>query len=102
MNCGERRHGIADGLDVAAGLHDRAVGPHDGGAGAAFAQPAVEFTAGGGEHDGGSAAAERVSLRIGGGSEILLSPDDPGAFFADVAAHAPHLMRRGAALVAVL
>ena len=33
--------------------------------GAAFAQPAVKFAAGGGEHDGGSAAAELVSLRIG-------------------------------------
>jgi hypothetical protein len=39
-------------------------------------------------------------VRIGRDSEILLAPDDPGAFFADVAAHVPHLMRRGATLVA--
>ena len=64
---------------LSAGLHDRAVGPHDGGAGAAFAQPAVEFAAGGGEHDGGSAAAELVSLCIGerrGGDQRESVPDD--------------------------
>jgi hypothetical protein len=43
---------------------------------------------------------KRVAVRMGRDSEILLAPDDPGAFFADVARHAPHLMRRGAALVA--
>ena len=44
-------------------------------------------------------AGKRVAVRIGGDSEILLAPDDPRAFFADVAAHAPHLMRRDAELV---
>jgi len=53
-----------------------------------------------GESSLGPVLGKRVSLRIGGGSEILLSPDDPSAFFADVAAHAPHLRRRGAALIA--
>jgi hypothetical protein len=43
---------------------------------------------------------KRVAVRMGRDSEILLAPDDPGAFFADVARHAPHLMRRGTALVA--
>ena len=46
------------------GLHDRAVWSDEGGVGAAAAQPAVEFAAGGGGHDGGSAVAELVSLRI--------------------------------------
>jgi len=55
-----------------------------------------------GESSLGPVLGKRVSLRIGTGSEILLSPDNPGAFFADVAAHAPHLMRRGAALVAIV
>ena len=53
-----------------------------------------------GESSLGPVLGKRVSLRTGSGSEILLSPDDPNAFFADVAAHAPHLMRRGGALVA--
>jgi hypothetical protein len=53
-----------------------------------------------GESSLGPVLGKRVALRTGSGPEILLSPDDPGAFFADVAAHAPHLMRRGGALVA--
>ncbi|MEO8595670.1 MAG: hypothetical protein ABI759_20290 [Candidatus Solibacter sp.] len=53
-----------------------------------------------GESSLGPVLGKRVALRIGGGSEILLSPDDPGAFFADVAAHAPHLRRQGCSLVA--
>src|ERR1035437_10339924 len=48
----------------------------------------------------GPVLGKRVALRIGRDSEILLAPDDPGAFFADVAAHAPHLCPRGATLVA--
>src|SRR5947207_13096754 len=43
----------------------------------------------------------RVAVRIGRDSEILLAPDDPGKFFADVAAHAPHLKRRGGDLIAL-
>ena len=48
----------------------------------------------------GKRVAVRIAVPIGRDSEILLAPDDPGAFFADVAAHAPHLRRRGAVLVA--
>ena len=44
-----RGHGSAERFDASAGLHDRAVGPDDGGGGAAFAQPAVKFAAGGGD-----------------------------------------------------
>ncbi len=53
-----------------------------------------------GESSLGPMLGKRVAVRMGRDSEILLAPDDPGAFFADVARHAPHLMRRGAALVA--
>ena len=42
----ERGNRVADRFDAAAGLHDRAVGPDDGGGGAAFAQPAVKVAAG--------------------------------------------------------
>jgi hypothetical protein len=75
----KRRHGSAERFDASAGLHDRAVGPDDGGGGAAFAQPAVKFAAGGSEHDGRSAAAEPVSLCIGerrGGDQRESVPDD--------------------------
>ena len=75
----KRRHGSADRLRVLARLHDRAVRPHNRGAGAAFAQPAVKFAAGGGCDDGGSAAAELVSLRIAerrGGDQREPVPDD--------------------------
>src|ERR1039457_2846508 len=53
-----------------------------------------------GESSLGPVLGKRVAVRMGRDSEILLAPDDPGAFFADVARPAPHLMRRGAALVA--
>jgi hypothetical protein len=43
---------------------------------------------------------KRIAVRIGRDSELLLSPDDPNKFFADVAAHAPHLKRRGGHLIA--
>jgi len=43
---------------------------------------------------------KRIAMRMGRDSELLLAPDDPGKFFADVAAHAPHLMRRGGQLIA--
>jgi hypothetical protein len=43
---------------------------------------------------------KRIAVRMGRDSELLLAPDDPGKFFADVAAHAPHLMRRGGQLIA--
>ena len=67
----KRRHGSADRFDAAAGLHDRAVRPHDGGAGAAFAQPAVKVAAGGGEHDGGSAAASSFRCASLSGEEVI-------------------------------
>src|SRR4029077_14656131 len=74
----KHRHGSTDRFDAATGLHDRAVGPHDGSAGAAFAQPAVKVAARDGEHDGGSAAVELVSLRIAerrGGDQREPVPD---------------------------
>ena len=43
---------------------------------------------------------KRITVRTRG-EQILLAPEDPGKFFADVAAHAPHLHRRGGALVAI-
>jgi hypothetical protein len=52
-----------------------------------------------GESSLGPVLGKRVAVRVAGNSEILLAPDDPGAFFEDVAAHAPHLLRRGDALV---
>jgi hypothetical protein len=48
----------------------------------------------------GPVLGNRVAVRIAGDEELMLAPDDPGAFFADVAAHAPHLIRRGHALIA--
>ena len=42
-----------------------------------------------------------VKIQWGLASELLIAPARPGAFLADVAARAPHLMRRGAELVAV-
>jgi hypothetical protein len=42
----------------------------------------------------------RVALRIQGNPELMLAPDDPGAFFAELAARAPHLIRRGRSLIA--
>lgn len=44
---------------------------------------------------------KRIAVRVGGDSELLLAPDDPGKFFAEVAAHAPHLLRRGGQLIAL-
>jgi len=44
---------------------------------------------------------KRVAVRVGRDSELLLAPDDPSKFFADVAAHAPHLRRRGSHLIAL-
>jgi hypothetical protein len=50
-----------------------------------------------GESSLGPMLGKRVAVRMGRDSEILRAPDDPGASFADVARHAPHVMRRGAA-----
>ena len=50
-----------------------------------------------GESSLGPLLGKRVAVRIGRDSEILLAPDDPGTFFDELAAHAPHLTRRGAA-----
>ena len=43
---------------------------------------------------------KRIAVRTNG-EEILLAPEDPNKFFAEVAAHAPHLRRRGGALIAI-
>jgi hypothetical protein len=37
------------------------------------------------------AAGSRVAIRVGRDPELLLAPNDPAAFLADVAKHAPHL-----------
>jgi hypothetical protein len=47
----------------------------------------------------GPVLGKRVTVRIQGSPELVLAPHDPGAFFADVAAHAPHLIRRGRSLI---
>ena len=44
-------------------------------------------------------ALDGVSIRYGLCHELRISPADPDAFLADLAAHAPHLMRRGHGLV---
>ncbi len=41
-----------------------------------------------------------VFVQYGLGSQFRIAPADPGAFFEDVAAHAPHLAGRGQRLVA--
>jgi len=47
-------------------------------------------------------ALEGVAIRYGLGSELRISPADPGAFLADLASHAPHLKREGHGLVLAL
>ena len=42
---------------------------------------------------------DRVKIRYGPWSELLIAPENPDAFYADMAAHAPHLTRRGPDLV---
>ncbi len=42
---------------------------------------------------------DRVSVRYGHGAGILIAPADYRAFQADMAARAPHLMRRGPDLI---
>jgi len=37
------------------------------------------------------AAGPRVAIQVANDSELLLTPDDPAAFLADVARHAPHV-----------
>jgi hypothetical protein len=44
--------------------------------------------------------ADRVRIQYGIASEILISPANPRAFFADMAGRTPHLIRRGPRLVA--
>jgi hypothetical protein len=48
----------------------------------------------------GPVLGHRVAVQIAGTEELVLSPDDANAFFAEVAAHAPHLIRRGRSLIA--
>ncbi len=49
----------------------------------------------------GPVLGHRIALGIQGSPELLLAPADPGAFFAELATHAPHLTRRGRSLIAV-
>jgi len=49
-----------------------------------------------------SLTAGGVRIRYGLASEILISPANQRAFFADMAKHAPHLIKRGQRLVAAL
>lgn len=42
-----------------------------------------------------SLAMDGVSIRYGLRNELRISPADPDKFLADLAAHAPHLKRRG-------
>jgi hypothetical protein len=44
-------------------------------------------------------SADRVRIQYGLASELLIAPADPHAFFADIAAHTPHLIKRGYKLV---
>jgi len=44
-------------------------------------------------------ALDGVSIRYGLSNELRISPADPDAFLADLAAHSPHLKRRGHGLV---
>jgi len=37
------------------------------------------------------ALGTRIAIRVGSDPELVLTPNDPTAFLADVAAHAPHL-----------
>jgi hypothetical protein len=37
------------------------------------------------------AAGPRVAIQVANDPELLLTPDDPAAFLADVARHAPHV-----------
>ena len=48
----------------------------------------------------GPVLGNRVAVRIQGNSELVLAPDDPHAFFVELAARAPHLIRRGRSLIA--
>jgi hypothetical protein len=38
------------------------------------------------------AVGDRIAIRVGRDSEIVLAPEDPAAFVADVTKHAPHLV----------
>ena len=40
------------------------------------------------------ASGPRIAIRVGNDPELLLAPDDPKAFVADVARHAPHIQVR--------
>ena len=45
--------------------------------------------------------SDRVRIAYGPGSDILIDPVNRGDFFADIAKHAPHLMKRGQKLTTV-
>ena len=49
-----------------------------------------------------SLAMDGVAIRYGLRSELRISPSDPDAFLSDLAAHTPHLKRRGHGLVLAL
>lgn len=46
-------------------------------------------------------SSAQVKIQWGLASEVLIAPANAASFLADLSAHAPHLARRGAALVAV-
>lgn len=79
-----------EGLLIRAGLTRRLV-PYE----------AITFI--GPSSDGRSSVAlsmDRVKIEWGLGSDVLIAPADPEAFFADMAMRTPHLTKRGQDLVA--
>jgi hypothetical protein len=46
--------------------------------------------------------SRRIDIRYGAGSRLFLTPADPDAFLADMAAHTPHLTKRVQPLVVAL
>jgi len=61
----------------------------------------ISFVGPGTERGAFAEAAERLRIRYGLASEILITPEDPDQFFADVAKRTPHLVKRGQRLVGV-
>ena len=87
--CPQSYETTAQGLMVRAGFVRRLI-PYD----------AITFIGPG--WDGRASLAlslDRVKIRYGPWSELLIAPENPDAFYADMAAHAPHLTRRGQELV---
>ncbi|HTS29865.1 MAG TPA: hypothetical protein VMH81_28535 [Bryobacteraceae bacterium] len=53
------------------------------------------------DSEGSSPSSGRICIQYGLASAIVITPADLGAFVADMAKRAPHLMRRGRKLTAV-